>query len=142
MTADFQRRAGEQGRSFEALVVFMLRAAGWTIISEKAKFEGVEIDITALEPVTGIEWWIECKGSWEGKTPGSKRGDTAKKAVGVAAYLSTFPDRKPYRLITSHLPSETTVPGRLLHVALEQGWFAAIDTVSFMGIPVDEGGGD
>ena len=135
---DFQRQATEQGRSFEDLVAFMLRANGWTVTGTHVVVAGAEIDLVAIEPGTGVEWWIECKGSWRGKTPGSQRGDTVKKAVGVAAYLSTLPGRRPYRLITSHLPNDGTLSARMLQAALEHGWFAAIDTVGFTGLAAEE----
>lgn len=135
---DFQRRSSVQGRSFEEAVATFLQIAGWTIVGLHVMVEGAEIDIVAVEPLTGVEWWIECKGSWYGKVPGSKRGDTVKKAVGVAAYLATVPDRKPYRLITSHLPNDGTLSARMLRVAQEQGWFSAIDTMGFLGYGTEE----
>lgn len=139
MTVDYQRLAGVQGRSFEELVEFMLKAAGWTVTARHAVVEGAEIDLVAIDP-HGAEWWIECKGSWRGKQPGSKRGDTVKKAVGVAAYLATLPAdvRRPYRLVTSHLPNDGTLSARMFRTAREQGWFAAIDVVGFTGMAEDD----
>lgn len=136
--SDFQREAGVQGRSFEETVAFMLKAAGWQITATRLVVEGAEIDIVAVEPVTNVEWWIECKGSHRGKTPGCQRGDTVKKAVGVAAYLWTLEDARPYRLITSHLPIVGSLGDRMLRSALEQGWFRAIDAVGFLSSAFEE----
>lgn len=130
MGADFQARASQQGRAFEDAVVTLLRIQGWTIVERRAIVASVEIDIIADDPL-GRRWWIECKGSWEGKTPGSKRGDTVKKAVGVAAYLSCQPDRCPYMLITSHMPVPGTVGSILLETAQREGWFEEVRSFSF-----------
>lgn len=138
--SDFQRHATQQGRSFEDLVEFMLQAAGWEVIDRHITVEGAEIDFHARDP-HGVQWWIECKGSFRGRTPGSQRGDTVKKAVAVAWYLSTLPDRKPYRLITSHLPNAGTLGERMLNRAADLGLFDAIDAVGFISM-ADEGEND
>lgn len=140
MADDFQRLAGVQGRSFEELVEFMLKGAGWTITARHAVVENAEIDLVAVDS-QGVEWWIECKGSWRGKTPGAARGDTVKKAVGVAAYLAMLPAdiRRPYRLVTSHLPNDGTLSARMLRTAKVQGWFSAIDVVGFTGMASEDG---
>jgi hypothetical protein len=130
---DFQRLAGEQGRQFEEAVVFALQAAGWAIVAQRAKVAQAEIDIVAVSP-TGVEWWIECKGSYRGKTPGAKRGDTTKKAVAIAAYLAVVVPselRRPYMLLTSHLPTPGTLSHLMLEAAKAQGWFAKVDTLGF-----------
>lgn len=134
MSDDFQSQASKQGREYEQAVQFLLLAEGWTINATRAVVAGAEIDIVATDP-DGQQWWIECKGSHRGKTPGAKRGDTTKKAVGVAAYLSTLPHRQPYMLITSHLPKEDSVAGRMLRTAQERGWFTDIRTTGFSGQP-------
>ena len=142
--SDFQAESSKQGREFEDAVAFMLKAAGWTIDATKDKVEGIEIDIVATD-ARGVQWWIECKGSHRGKTPGSKRGDTAKKAVGVAAVLSTLPDHRPYMLVTSHLPKTGTVADTMLRVARERGWFARIEVLSLFAstdVPDDDIGED
>jgi hypothetical protein len=122
MSQDFQASSSEQGRAFESAVELLLKLHGWTIIGRRQIVHGVEIDIVADDP-DGTTWWIECKGSWRGKTPGSRRGDTVKKAVGVAAYLSLQPERCKYMLITSHMPAENTVGWRMLDAACAAGWF-------------------
>lgn len=128
---DFQASATEQGKAFEAVVLNILLYEGWAIVDTHATVEGVEIDIVATDP-SGAEWWIECKGSHRGKTPGSKRGDTVKKAVGVAWFLSTLEDRRPYLLVTSHLPKPGTVAARLLDAAVKHGLFADVRPVGLM----------
>jgi hypothetical protein len=125
----FQSMASTQGRDFETTVETSLKICGWHIIESHAVVAGVEIDIVADDP-EGVRWWIECKGSWRGTSPGSKRGDTVKKAVGVAWYLSLLPDRLPYMLVTSHMPTPGTVGGRLLQAAQEHGLFQRVMTLS------------
>lgn len=131
--SEFQAAATAQGASFEDAVETMLKIGGWTIIARHAKVAQAEIDIVADNPV-GRRWWIECKGSWRGNVPGSRRGDTVKKAVGIAWYLSTLPDRCPYMLITSHLPNVGTLGEQMLAVALRCGLFTEInDLGSLLG---------
>lgn len=122
--ADFQRRASKDGEEFERIVERLLQAEGWTIEERHARVAGVEVDFIATDSL-GERWWVECKGSWEGRTPGSKRGDTVKKAVGVAWYLSVLPDPLPYLLVTSHLP-ERGVPHLMLAAARRAGLFREI----------------
>ena len=124
-TDNFQAQSKQQGNDFEQLVAFHLKANGWTIRDTCAKRHGCEIDIIADDP-NGIEHWIECKGSHRGKIPGLLRADTVKKAVGVAWYLSTFPDNPPYLLIGSHGPRPDTVSQRLIDMALGEGLFADV----------------
>ena len=136
MSDDFQALASKQGDEFEKAAEFLLLASGWKVTARKSKVLGIEIDLTAVDPA-GVEWWIECKGSYRGNVPGSKRGDTTKKAVGVAAVLHTLPDRRPYMLVTSHYPNKGTVAHTVLETAKEQGWFADIKVTGFGG-PADD----
>lgn len=134
---DFQRRASTAGRTFEDAVEALLVFHEWTIDERHAKAGGgVEIDYVATDSA-GVQWWIECKGSTRGKVPGSRRGDTVKKAVGVAWFLSTLPDRRPYMLITSHLPADDSVPGRLLNAAKSAGLFDRVLVLGF-GEPAED----
>ena len=126
MSNDFQRAAGEQGRDFEASVCTTLKCSGWKVVARRLRVEGAEVDIVATDPY-GEVWWIECKGSWEGIRQGSKRTDTVKKAVGTAWYLSLAADRRPYMLVTSHLP-DSGIGKEMLDRALEHGLFARITT--------------
>ena len=112
----------------------MLKISGWQVICTHQMVEGFEIDIVANDP-EGKQWWIECKGSFRGSVPGSKRGDTVKKAVGVAWYLSTLEDRCPYMLVTSHLPNPGTNSERMLQAALQAGLFTQINTLGFLRNP-------
>lgn len=135
--ADFQRAASAQGRSFEDMVVSLLSISGWTIETRHHVVEGVEIDIVAADP-NGVRWWIECKGSWRGSVPGSRRGDTVKKAVGVAWYLSTLPDRCPYMLFTSHFPNVGTIGERMLLAAEAAGLFTQINRIEWVGFSAED----
>lgn len=123
-TENFQAVASEQGRDFERVVETLLKMSGWSIVDRHVIVAGVEVDIIAMDS-NGKRWWIECKGSWRGKTPGSKRGDTVKKAVGVAAYLKhqQLVPPCPYMLVTSHMPNANSVGDLMLTEAIRQGWF-------------------
>ncbi len=133
MTSEFQQASSEQGKAFEEAVAVVLKCSGWRIVETHAKVEGLEVDIVAEAP-NGVEWWIECKGSWRGRSQGSKRGDTVKKAVGVAWFFGTLPDCKPYMLVTSHMPTDGTVSHTLLTQAREDGLF---DDIKVIGFTVD-----
>lgn len=129
--SDFQAEASAQGRAFEETVCTLLRVEGWHIVERHVYHEGAEIDIVAIDP-EGVTWWIECKGSWRGLVPGARRGDTVKKALGVAWWLlDQLDDRPPYMLVTSHVPDDTTLPGRMLKRAVAAGLFTEIRTVGF-----------
>src|SRR5690606_15827467 len=105
-----QAAAGRQGAAFETTVATLLQIEGWTITATKWRHPEVdiEIDIVATHPQTGEEWWIECKGSWEGNRQGLKRTDTLKKALFNGAMLALVDDRRPYMIIASHPPSDGT----------------------------------
>ncbi len=104
--SDRQAAASRQGADFERLVMTTLLIEGWQIVARRWRHPevDVEIDFVAVDP-HGVEWWIECKGSWESTRNGLERTDTAKKAIGSAAILKMLPERQPYMLITSHLPT-------------------------------------
>lgn len=108
--SDRQAAAGRQGAAFEITVATWLQIKGWTIIATKWRHPelDVEVDIVATHPETGQEWWIECKGSWEGTRPGLKRTDTLKKALFNGAMLALDPNRRPYMIVASHPPGDGT----------------------------------
>lgn len=126
---DFQAASSIQGRAFEDVVVAALAFFGWKVTARRAVIHGVEVDIVATDP-DGQEWWVEVKGSHRGKTPGASRGDTVKKAIGVAWFLSTVDDPKPHMLITSHLPKPGSVPALLLAKAQADGLLQQIKVLS------------
>jgi hypothetical protein len=126
----FQSAASRQGADFELLTISALQFHGWTVDESHAVIEGVEIDIVATDP-TGRQWWIECKGSHRGAVPGARRGDTVKKAVAVAWYLHSVPDRRPYMLVVSHMPKPGSVGDRMLTKARSAGLFDHIQSLSF-----------
>lgn len=105
-----QAAASQQGAAFETTVETLLKIHNWTIVATKWRHPevDVEVDIVAVHPATGQEWWIECKGSWEGYRPGLRRTDTVKKALFNGAMLAVTSDRKPYMIICSHMPAEGT----------------------------------
>jgi hypothetical protein len=112
MTADLSDRqaaAGRQGAAFEITVATLLQIEGWTIDATRWRHPDfdVEVDLTATDP-DGQQWWIECKGSWEGSRPGLKRTDTLKKALFNGAMLALDPNRKPYMIVASHPPADGT----------------------------------
>lgn len=125
--------ASIQGKDFEEAVVTFLRCEGWEIVDQHLYVGNAEIDIVAIDP-TGQTWWIECKGSWREKTPGLLRGDTVKKAVGVAFYLSTLEETCPYMLIASHLPRPGTLGDRMLKAAEAAGLFKKVFAWNRIGL--------
>lgn len=125
----FQATSSAQGRDFEECACGVLKHGGYEITERNVERHGFEIDIIARD-ATGDEWMIECKGSIRGKTPGSRRGDTVKKAVGVAAVLHrrVHASGEPYRymLLTSHLPTPGTMGAAMLRDAIDAGWFTDV----------------
>ena len=137
---DFQAAAVIQGAQYEEIVAAALVAMGWTVTHRHDHVDGVEIDISATDPL-GAEWWIECKGSWRGSRPGAKRTDTVKKAIADAWLLSIASVSKPYMLITSHLPKVDSHGHRMLTLAQEHGLFTKIAELGAL-VPFDVEGDD
>jgi Holliday junction resolvase-like predicted endonuclease len=121
----FQQASTRQGREFEDTACFYLKSEGWQIVERRYRIHGEEIDIVAIDP-DGDEWWIECKGSYEGRVPGGRRIDTVKKAVAVAWSLSHVMDRPYYMLFLSHYPYRGSYGDRMLQLALYDGLFTTI----------------
>lgn len=127
--SEFQAAATAQGKAMEAATETLLRMHGWDITGRHQRIDGQEIDITATDP-HGNEWWIECKGSWEGNRQGGKRTDTLKKAVAVGWFLSTIPNRRPYLLVLSHRPNPGSTGDVMLQRAIDHGLFARVITLT------------
>lgn len=104
---DRQAAASYQGAAFEAAIETKLKIDGWEILDRKWRHPEVdiEVDLVARHPRTGVVWWIECKGSWEGTRQGLKRTDTTKKALFNGAMLALTSDRCPYMIYASHEPT-------------------------------------
>lgn len=128
---DFQSRASDHGRKFHDAAKVYLHIEGWMILRENWRHPdvGVEIDIVARHPVLDVEWWIECKGSWEGTRPGLVRTDTLKKALCNGALLRLVDDRRPYMIIASHPPKNQSA-GALW---LERAKGIYVDEVRYLG---------
>src|SRR5690606_10213320 len=101
-------------------VATLLQIEGWTITATKWRHPevDVEVDIVATHPQTGEEWWIECKGSWEGNRQGLKRTDTLKKALFNGAMLALVDDRRPYMIVASRPPPDGTAGRKWIERAL------------------------
>lgn len=125
--------ASRQGAAFEETVVLLLLVEGWAILERhwREPTTDVEIDIVAKDPV-GETWWIECKGSWLAKNNGLERTDTLKKAIGSSAVLKHAPDRRPYMLVTSHLPRAGSAGETWLNLV---DAFDRIRLVGFVEVP-------
>jgi len=103
----FQHDAGAQGRKFEQAVETLFLIDGFIIKERRWKHPvcNVEIDHVVWRDDVG-DVWVECKGSWlsaSGRN-GLRRTDTLKKAIANAALLEMVEERRPYWLVTSHLP--------------------------------------
>jgi hypothetical protein len=100
----FQRDAGLQGRQFSDQCDFILERSGYLLGGHLNLAEiGVEIDREATSP-NGTIIWFEYKGSLQGRRPGLIRTDTLKKAIANGALLPALAQRRPYVVLTSHLP--------------------------------------
>ncbi len=131
---DFQASASRQGRNYESAVESTLVAFGWSIEGVRVIHpSGVEIDIVAVDPV-GDRWFIECKGSHRGPVPGARRGDTVKKAVGVAWWLKHNDPGCRYMLVTSHMPAPGTNGARMLDDARHVGLFDRISVIALADV--------
>jgi hypothetical protein len=101
---DFQSSAGVQGRQFAEQCDQLLRHYGFELGGRLlVRDVGVEVDRVATSP-RGQIVWLEYKGSVQGSRPGLLRTDTLKKAIANGALLAAEVDRRPYVVLTSHLP--------------------------------------
>lgn len=106
-TKNFQALSTMQGREFVAECVTTLERAGFTIVGREVSFPncGVDVDLIARN-VVGIDFYIECKGSFRDR-PGLQRTDTLKKAI-CNVLLLVADGHTPIIVLTSHRPT----PGR------------------------------
>jgi len=129
---DFQRTSSEQGRAFEEAVRSVILITGSEILEDgwTDPITKEQVDVVAKTP-GGIEFWVEAKGSWKGKTKGLERTDTSKKAVANAWHFKYKhgSHRPPYILVTTNLPKPGGVGELEIKHALEDGLFTEVITV-------------
>lgn len=64
---------------------------------------GVEVDREAVSP-SGRVVWFEYRGSLRGVRPGLRRTDSIKQAIAHGALLREARHRRPFVVLTSHVP--------------------------------------
>lgn len=64
---------------------------------------GVEVDREAVSP-SGRVMWFDYRGSLRGVRPGLRRTDTVKQAIAHGALLAEVVPRRPFVILTSHVP--------------------------------------
>jgi hypothetical protein len=126
---EFQRLAVAQGTDFGIECLQSLKYAGFKIetVEQHIKDVGITLDaVTNNRRDVPMAW--EFKGSWQGHRPGLIRTDTVKKAIANAALFSRSHYAESYPamfLMCSHEP-ERGDARRMLDVALDNGWVAAV----------------
>ena len=109
-TADFQRRAREQGVRAQQMAKDLLGTCGFRIVESPRRFSelGVEVNVLA-ESKDGRQYLFDFSGAFSGDRPGLRRTDTLWKALGKACVLhvSGKTAEIPYMLITTDKP----IPG-------------------------------
>lgn len=122
---DFQSSAGVQGRQFASQCDRLLRGYGYQLGgSALLRDIGVEIDCAATSS-RGVPVWFEYKGSVQGTRPGLLRTDTLKKAIANGALLAAVPNRRPYVVLTSHIPNSGSGLA-MLQTALSLGYLTDV----------------
>lgn len=76
-----------RGQRGEALAIERLLADGCRIVSRNRRIAGVEIDVLAIEPRTGVRLVVEVKASADGRPP-ERRVDAARRRRLVRAATS------------------------------------------------------
>lgn len=131
--SEFQGAASLQGRQFAEQCDQLLRHYGYALLDRLVlRGVGVEIDRVARSP-RGTEVWLEYKGSVQGHRPGLLRTDTLKKAIANGALLQAVDPRRPYVVLTSHVP-ESGAGLAMLQTALRAGY---LDDVVCIYRPAD-----
>ena len=135
----FQQAAGRQGRQFADQCNEALRGLGFDLLGKRdLKSVGVELDQVGVTPA-GAELWFEFKGSFRGKRPGLRRTDTTKKAIANGALVQTMTDRKPFIVLTSHMPAGGAALA-MLNTALAAGYVTAAISIYEPGWEAKLGG--
>jgi hypothetical protein len=132
----FQRLAGEQGRAFDAQCRVML-APKFEVCDKPFRVPdiGIEMDATVTSRATGVTYWCEFKGSWNGHRPGMMRTDTAKKALADVLLLHVAPNEYPPCIVlTTHLPPAGSSGRQMIDTALRSG---ALFDIFCLSIPED-----
>lgn len=125
--SEFQRLAGVQGRHFDEQCRITLRHAGYDVSDRPFAVPelGIEVDAEA-KATNGFRLWCEFKGSWLGTRPGTRRTDTAKKAICNAMLAWGEGEWPPMILLTSHLPEPGSRGATMMDVALRLGALLAV----------------
>lgn len=114
---DFQRRAVEHGYLFEDIGRNALRKLNFNLHGPVVIDElGIEID-EHISNQNGISFFCEFKGSWEGKRPGMKRTDTAKKGLLSGYMLIHEGGYPPFIIITNNLPEAGSASDKMVRAA-------------------------
>lgn len=74
-----------RGRRGEALAVERLRVDGCRIVARNRRIAGVEIDVLAIEPRTGVRLVVEVKASADGQPPERRVDATRRRRLVRAA---------------------------------------------------------
>jgi Holliday junction resolvase-like predicted endonuclease len=92
------------GAAFEDSVAQVFSICGYTVVGRRVWIgDAGEVDLWLRSP-TGLEFFVECKGSYQGPRPGLMRTDTVDKAIARCLRLASLADQGPLLLVTSHLP--------------------------------------
>ena len=126
--SNFQATSTRQAHAFAKECDQLLQGRGYTITVSKKQIGvlGIEISREAVSP-NGRTLWFAYHGSLRGARPGLRRTDTVKKALADGTLLSTLPaaDRKPFVILTSHLPKQGSAK-KMIDKAVDEGYFASV----------------
>ncbi|MDA8358310.1 MAG: hypothetical protein M0Z95_18930 [Actinomycetota bacterium] len=130
--ANFQKRAGEEGRFAQQMAERVLAGAGFTIRerNRRLKHLGVTVNFICSDSKGG-KWHFDVSGALSSSRAGLIRTDTMWKTLGRANVLSGA-GIKRLVLITTNLPKPGSVGDTALHKA-KATFFDAIEMVSPAG---------
>lgn len=118
------------GRGVDAVAVEVLAEAGFREIGAgpAVRGAGLTIDLTALDQA-GTRWYFDVSGAFTTPRAGLARVGEAWEALGRASVVAAA-GRRPYVLLTSHLPGAGQPSARALRAVGPTAFFDAVELLS------------
>jgi DNA modification methylase len=135
---NFQARATQEGKTFQAIAKKVLEDSGFTITGENRRIPktGVTVNFIALD-ADERPWYFDVTGAFTTTRGGLRRTDSVWKCLGRAHVLQNkvngalkSDDKVPVVFLTSHLPKKGSEGEQAMRAAGPSAFFDAIEMLS------------
>jgi len=131
-TADFQRRAGEEGRQAQEIAGKVLRGSGFRNLRPNQRLADLGLVVNFIaEDQQGRDWFFDVSGAFTSRRAGLIRTDTLWKTLGRANVLHQSGVERLI-LLTTNLPRADSSGDRALAAAAES-FFDAVEMLTPAG---------